>query len=129
MTYAFSDRSKDRMVGVDQRLIAVANLALQISPIDFGIPQHGGLRTAEEQRELWERKLSQLDGHKHKSYHQSGKALDFYAYVNGRASWDQKHMAIVAASFLQAGCALGYKLQWGGLWKNYKDFPHVQLVE
>ena len=116
------------MAGVDPRLIEVANLALQISPIDFGIPRDGGLRTTEVQQRLFDEGLSLLDGVNMKSYHQSGKALDFYAYVDGKASWDKHHMAIVGASFLQAAAALGYPLQWGGLWKSFKDYPHVQLV-
>jgi len=128
MSFQFSQRSKDRMKGIDPRLIEIANLALQISPIDFGIPQHGGLRTAEEQWALFMDGVSKADGVHHKSKHQSGKALDFYAYVRGAPSWDLLNMSIVGASFLQASCSLGYETQWGGLWKTFKDYPHIQLL-
>lgn len=133
--YHFSQRSIDRMRGIDPRLIEIANLALTISPIDFGIPRHGGVRTAEQQKILFLDGASKCDGVRHKSKHQIrpgakyGTALDFYAYVKGTASWDYLNMAIVGASFLQAASALGYRLQWGGLWKTFKDYPHVQILK
>jgi peptidoglycan L-alanyl-D-glutamate endopeptidase CwlK len=135
MSFQFSQRSKDRMEGVDPRLIEIANLALRISPIDFGIPKTGGVRTTEMQQTLFKDGVSKADGVRHVSEHQIrpgekyGRALDFYSYVKGAPSWDKHNMAIVGAAFLQAASALGYRLQWGGLWKNFKDYPHVQIVE
>jgi len=129
MSFAFSETSLRRMDGVDPRLKHIAQLALTISRVDFGIPEYGGLRTEEEQRELFDSGASKRDGKDKKSYHQSGKALDFYAYVDGRASWDELHLAMVAAAFLQAASILGHSLQWGGLWEDFQDMPHVQLLE
>jgi peptidoglycan LD-endopeptidase CwlK len=127
--HKLSDRSKERMAGVDDRLHQVANAALSISKLDFGIPADGGLRTAERQKELYEDSKSKADGFKYKSYHQTGKALDFFAYVDGKASWDELHLAMVATAFLQAGSLLGIKLEWGGNFKNFKDMPHIQLKD
>lgn len=129
MNFKFSERSKQRREGVDPRLIAISDLALLISPIDFGIPEHGGLRTAEQQKCLFDDGKSKCDGTRRKSRHQSGKALDFYAFVDGKASWDREHLAIVAAAHLQAASMLGYQLQWGGLWDSFPDFPHLELLE
>jgi peptidoglycan L-alanyl-D-glutamate endopeptidase CwlK len=28
-----------------------------------------------------------------------------------------------------AGMSEGYLLEWGGSWKNFKDFPHFQIVK
>lgn len=112
---------------VDERLQAVCKRALEISRIDFGIPTSGGLRTAEEQKSLFDENKSNCDGYKNKSYHQTGKALDFYAYVDGRASWDELHLAMVASAFLQAASELGVQLEWGGLWSSFQDMPHVQI--
>lgn len=114
------------MVGVDDGLQQVAFAALSISKIDFGIPEDGGVRTAERQKELYNDGKSLADGYKYKSGHQAGKALDFYAYVDGKASWNELHLAMVAAAFLQAGTVLGIKLEWGGLFRNFKDMPHIQ---
>lgn len=116
------------MSGVSVRLQEICELALTISKVDFGIPSSGGLRTAEQQGGLFKAGKSKCDGYLNLSNHQSGNALDFYAYVNGRASWDDLHLAMVATAFLQAASQLGYNLSWGGNFRNFKDFPHVELT-
>lgn len=127
--YSLSKRSLSRMEGVDPRLIEIAKRAIEITKIDFGIPGDGGLRTAERQFELFQEGRSKADGFTKKSYHQTGKALDFYAYVDGTASWSKEHLAQVACAFLQAAGELGYKLQWGGLFRTFQDMPHIQIVD
>jgi len=126
--FKFSTRSTEILSTVDERLQKIAAMALVISPIDFGFPPTGGLRSQETQYELFKDGKSKADGFSQRSYHQTGQALDFYAYVEGKASWEKEHLAVVAAAFLQAAAKLGYPLEWGGLWKNFKDYPHVQLV-
>ncbi len=135
--WKLSKNSIKNSEGIDERLTAIRDRALQISPIDFGHPEHAGRRTTVEQEELYLEGLSHCDGYRKQSYHQSGKALDFYAYVSGAASWKHEHLAIVAAAFLQAACELGYVLEWGGLWAapwkpdgtpgGFIDMPHMQL--
>lgn len=127
--YQLSSKSKQRREGVDPRLIEISDLAIQITVIDFGHPADAGKRTAERQNELYLEGKSKADGYNKLSCHQSGKALDFYAFVDGKASWDTEHLAMVAAAFLQAASILGYRLKWGGLWKSFKDYPHVELVD
>lgn len=127
--FNLSQKSRKNMHGVDPRLIRIAEMAISITRIDFGIPTDGGIRTADRQNELFKTGKSKLDGFSKKSEHQSGKALDFYAFVNGRASWEKEHLAQVAAAFLQSASMLGIKLNWGGLWKSFLDMPHVQLVD
>lgn len=128
MTFRLSDRSLHRMVGVDRRLIEIARLAITLTPVDFGIPGDGGLRSAERQHELFDQGVSKCDGVDKKSYHQTGKALDFFAYVGGAANWDPKYLSMVACAFMQAAIILGYKIKWGGLWKGFRDMPHIQLI-
>lgn len=127
MMFRFSRTSEARLSTVDERLQAIARRAIQISKVDFGIPEFGGLRTAEEQNVLFSRGRSQLDGYDKKSHHQTGKALDVFAYVDGQASWEREHLAMVACAMLQAANELGHKLTWGGLWSRFVDFPHFQL--
>jgi len=129
MTYALSTRSKQRIKGIDSRMIEIADLAIILTAIDFGIPKDGGTRTAERQRELFDQGLSKCDGIDRPSYHQKGMALDFFAYVDNKASWNETHLAMVATAFLQSASFLGYKLQWGGLWQRFRDMPHVQLLD
>lgn len=128
MGFQFSKRSLERMEGVDPRLKEIAKHAITISKIDFGIPQDGGLRTAERQAELFADGKSKADGVKNKSRHQSGMALDVYAYVDGKASWETEHLALVAAAMLQSASILGYKLEWGGHFISFYDAPHFQLA-
>lgn len=127
--HKFSINSAKVLASVDSRLFDIATRALELSKIDFGIPASGGLRTPQEQNELYQGGKSQLDGFEKKSYHQTGKALDVYAFVDGSASWDESHLSMVACAMLQAASELGYKLQWGGLWVNFVDMPHFQLVD
>lgn len=137
--YQLSDRSKQRREGVDHRLIEISDLAIQITAIDFGHPAYSGLRTAEDQNQLFLEGLSKCDGYNDVGKHQLGLALDFYAYVNGKASWNTEHLAMVACAYLQAASILGHKIKWGGLFKPFKrqqgndyeggwDYPHIELV-
>ena len=125
--FKLSLKSQQRREGVNPKLIEISNLALTISKVDFGIPEFGGIRTAEEQNKLFKEGKSKADGYDKKSHHQTGNALDFYAYVDGRASWQPEHLAMVAAAHLQAASILGYALEWGGNFKHFIDFPHIQL--
>jgi peptidoglycan L-alanyl-D-glutamate endopeptidase CwlK len=119
--------SLNNLIGVDERLIDIAEVAIKLSNIDFGIPSTGGLRTEEVQAKLFADGVSKADGVNSKSYHQSGKALDVYAYVDGKASWDKLHLSLIAAAMLQASAQLGYELKWGGLWKSWQDYPHFEI--
>ena len=134
--FRLSKKSKLHREGIDSRLIEISDLAIKISVIDFGIPNNGGVRTKEVQNKLFTEGLSKADGYVKLSNHQSGNALDFYAYVDGQASWQHDHLAMVANAFLQAGSILGYGLSWGGLWSSNKiingipygwDCAHIEL--
>jgi len=125
--FEFSQRSLDRMNGVNDKLIQLAHRALAISKVDFGIPAYGGKRTTEEQLQLFQAGKSKCDGTDKLSYHQSGNALDFYAYVDGAPTWERGYMAQVAAAFLQAAIELNLQIEWGGLWA-WEDSPHIQLL-
>lgn len=119
--FKFSERSKERLNvngGVHEKIIAILQRALEISKVDFGIPEHGGKRTAQEQNGLFLRELSKCDGYKIKSEHQSGLAVDVYAFVDGAASWEPDHLSMVACAILQASSEYGVACEWGGLWST-----------
>jgi peptidoglycan L-alanyl-D-glutamate endopeptidase CwlK len=127
--FKLGTNSINNLAGVDGRLIDIADLAITLSSIDFGIPSTGGLRTEAVQAKLFADGVSKADGVNNKSYHQSGKALDVYAYVDGKASWDKLHLALIAAAMLQASAQLGYELKWGGNWKSWQDYPHFEIKD
>jgi len=127
MSFRLGKNSIINLTGVDGRLVEIADLAITLSTVDFGIPSTGGLRTTEDQAKLYKDGVSKADGVNNKSYHQSGRAVDVFAYVDGKASWDKLHLSICAAAMLQAAAQLGYPLKWGGLWKSWQDYPHFEL--
>jgi peptidoglycan LD-endopeptidase CwlK len=63
VSFKLSQRSLDKMNGVDERLVAVAKLAIQRTSVDFGVIC--GLRTIEEQRELVANGASKTMASKH----------------------------------------------------------------
>jgi peptidoglycan L-alanyl-D-glutamate endopeptidase CwlK len=144
--FKLSENSKQHRDGVDPRLIEISDLAITISLVDFGHGPDAGRRTDTRQHELFLEGASRADGYVHRGKHQAdptdglGKALDFYAYVDGHASWAPAHLTMVACAFLQAASMLGYKITWGGLWRSKNpeiingivygwDLPHIQLLE
>jgi len=54
--FKLSRRSVSRVKGINPKLLALINAAILISPIDFGIPEHGGIRTVGQQAELFRKK-------------------------------------------------------------------------
>lgn len=134
MSFSLSQKSIAHRAGVDRRLIEISDLAITITLVDFGHGPFSGLRSTPEQVYLHSEGKSNADGVKTKSKHQYGKALDFYAYVDGKASWEPEHLAMVAAAFFQAASILGYGIRWGGLWKKKTggmygwDMPHIEIL-
>ena len=131
--YTLSKNSLKALEGVDGRLQKVVRRALSMSKIDFGIPSTGGLRSDIQQNKLFLAGKSKADGYTHKSRHQpnlkgKSEAVDFYAYVDGKASWEPEHLAQVAATLLQAAIELNIKIKWGGLFRSFTDMPHIELI-
>ena len=128
MAYKLSKRSIGRLKNVNPILIAIAVDGIRLSPYDFGIPQHGGKRTADEQNLLFLNDKSKCDGFEKKSYHQSGNAFDIYAYVNGKASWNKRHLEKIARHLQKiAQQQYNVDLEWGGDWRSFQDMPHFQI--
>ena len=127
MTFKLSVASQERLKGVHPKLLEIIDLALKISKVDFGIPREGGFRTEAQQKVLYDKKLSMCDGTIYISEHQTGRAFDVYAYVDGKASWSGYDLARVATAILQASSQLGYHVEWGGNWERFVDMPHFQL--
>ena len=131
--FKFSKRSIKNMEGIDPRLKELMERSLAKSPIDFGIPEHGGKRTATVQHQLFLDGKSKCDGYKILSRHQNGGAVDYFAYLNGKASWDPEHLALIAGVILSEAKEMGIKVTWGGTFGSNEfkgwDRPHIQIED
>ena len=125
--FRLGNKSRENLDGVQPVLVRVIERALQISKVDFGIPNTGGKRTAKEQWLMYLDGKSQLDGYVEVSNHQIGEAFDIFAYVDGKANYDICNLALCACAVLQAASELGVRIAWGGHFTNFLDMPHFEL--
>ena len=121
--FKFSSRSKERLKGVDEKLVDVIEASLVESPYDFGITE--GLRTIEKQKEYVKAGKSQTM----KSYHLRGKAVDIVVYKDGKVTWDLKYYKEVADVIKSVAKSKGVRITWGGDWKTLVDGPHFQIED
>lgn len=136
MSFKLSKRSYDRMKGLDPRLISIVLLAIKRTPIDFGVAWMGGMRTAEEQFELFQQGFSQCDGYEIKSKHQSGKAIDLNVFVGSNIVENKEMLAVIAGVMFSCASELGVKLRWGLDWNmngdirdnKFNDMYHFELA-
>lgn len=138
-------RSLERLQNVKSVLIAILVDGAVDSPYEYQIPRYGGKRTDEEQElmyargrttdELRAKGIVGIEGKPERSkitwtldsIHESGKAFDFFALINGKASWDIKYIEPIARHLQKiAKDKYGVILEWGyDLWK--KDGAHMQM--
>ena len=110
MAFKLSQRSLDRLDGVDADLIAVVKRAIELTDVDFGVTE--GLRTLETQQKYVAAGKSQTL----KSKHLEGKAVDLVAYVDGAVTWELNVYDNIADAMKQAAKELGVSLRWGAAW-------------
>lgn len=122
MGFNLGQRSKDRLKGVDERLVKVVERAIELTEVDFTVLE--GLRTPERQKQLVSEGFSQTL----KSKHLTGHAVDLGALVNGTVSWDKAHYHTIAKAMKKAADELNIKVRWGGDFKTFFDGPHWELV-
>ena len=123
MTFKLSQRSLDRMKGVDERLVNVVKRAIEISEIDFMVTE--GLRTEARQKQLVAAGASKTM----KSKHLVGKAVDLAAVVDGQVRWDWPLYIKIATAMKRAAEIFNVKIVWGGDWITFKDGPHFQIED
>jgi peptidoglycan L-alanyl-D-glutamate endopeptidase CwlK len=110
MSFQLSQKSLDRLEGVNEHLITVVKTAIVLTDIDFGVIC--GMRTIEEQQTLVDKGASQTM----KSKHLDGHAVDLMAYVGGRASWELNVYDDIADAMQKAAREVGTALRWGAAW-------------
>ena len=108
--FKLSQRSLQKLEGVDEALQETVKLAIQKTKIDFGVIC--GMRTVEEQKALVAKGASKTM----KSKHLEGKAVDLMAYIDGRASWELKLYDDIADAMKEASKETEVDLRWGACW-------------
>ena len=121
MTFALSQKSKDRLSGVHPDLVRVVNRAIEISTVDFAVLE--GVRSKVRQEQLVAAGASTTMN----SRHITGHAVDLGAMVSGTVRWDWPLYFKVADAVKKAAAELKVPIEWGGDWKKFKDGPHFQL--
>lgn len=130
-------RSVKNMVGVNYNLVKIAHRAIELTKIDFGIPNTGGYRTAEMQYSIFKKGFSKCDGRTKKSDHQAGNAMDAVPFINGKFCWTNKQAFIdVHYAFVSAYNELKEKgeipadfyLHFGIFW-NWDDIDNDGILE
>lgn len=136
MGYKFGTSSLEKLHTCEPMLIELANEAIKRSQIDFGIAE--GYRTPERQKLLYDAGKSKIDGINRRGKHNynPSKAFDIFAYVNGRASWDERYLAYIGGVITSVASIMEIPIRWGGNWdsdgviitdQSFIDLPHFEL--
>ena len=112
MTFKLSQRSLDKMEGVDADLVAVTKRAIELTKIDFGVIY--GMRTIQEQEKLVAAGKSQTM----KSKHLVGRAVDLMAYVDGKGCWELNVYDDLCDAMKEAAEELRVAIKWGAAWSE-----------
>tara|TARA_R100000995_G_C3472466_1_gene119045 strand:+ start:380 stop:760 length:381 start_codon:yes stop_codon:yes gene_type:complete len=125
--YKFGKRSRERLKGVDARLINVLNELIKM--MDVTIIE--GVRTAKRQEELLAKGATKVKYSKH----MEGKAVDLAPYP---IKWDDRDGFYYMGGMIR-GIAqqLGYKVRFGGDWdsdgdtrdNSFDDLVHVEILD
>jgi peptidoglycan L-alanyl-D-glutamate endopeptidase CwlK len=123
--YKFGRRSRERLKGVDARLVNVLNELIKM--MDVTIIE--GLRSAERQKELLAKGATKVKYSKH----MEGKAVDIAPYP---IDWEDRDRFHYMGGMIR-GIAkqLNISVRWGGDWdsdgetkdNNFDDLVHVEL--
>jgi len=121
MVKALNKKSIDRLSGVHPDLVAVVQLAIELSDIDFQVIE--GVRSKARQEQLVKAGASKTLN----SRHLTGHAVDLCALINDSVRWDWPLYFKIADAMKQAASQLKILIEWGGDWRTFKDGPHFEL--
>lgn len=137
--FKLSQRSLNRLVGVNDNLVNVVKRAIEISEVDFMVVE--GLRTKQRQEELYAQgrtKPGKVVTWTMKSKHIDGLAVDIApCNKDGSINWnDLKMFDKMADAMFKAAKELNINIRHGADWnmngikreKGETDSPHFELV-
>ena len=120
----FGQRSRQNLETCDQEIQDVLNEA--IKHFDFSVID--GYRNMERQNTYFNEGVSKLrwPHSRHNTY--PSRAVDIVPYPGGFDN-DDEVFDRMATYVLSAACDVGVRLDWGGHWKNFKDYAHFELKD
>ena len=121
MPYHLGERSRRNLRDVNPDLVAVVEMAIRISKVDFTVIE--GRRTLARQKQLLKSGATRTL----RSRHLTGHAVDLAPWVDGAIRWDWPLFYPIARAMKQAAKDQNVALRWGGDWKRFRDGPHFQL--
>lgn len=123
--FTFGKNSLKKLATVDERLQLLANEVLKISKVDFGISY--GIRSDEEQHQIFLSGASQCDGITKRSKHQDGLAFDFVCYINNKITFEKKYYYYIVGLMQVVANQLNIGITCG-VWWSFEDCGHIELV-
>ena len=123
--YKFGKRSRNRLKGVDSRLVNVLNELIKIKDVTV----IEGLRSAERQEELLAKGATKVKYSKH----MEGKAVDIAPYP---IDWnDRERFHYMGGMVRGIAKALNLDIRWGGDWDSdgeikdnkFDDLVHIEI--
>ena len=110
--FKLSNRSLEKLEGVNPVLVDTVKEAIKLSSVDFGVIY--GVRSLEEQKKLYESKRSQTMKSKHLIQDdKTSHAVDLMAYDGNNPSWDLVMYDDIADAMKAAALKTGAKIRWG----------------
>lgn len=141
--YKFGKHSLTQLKTCHKDLQLILIVSLRVSDIDFGISE--GHRSIEIQKKYYDEGKSKLDGINKLGKHnyKPSLAADYYAVINGKASYDKETLSYLAGLFhgvsqmLYEQNKISHGIRWGGNWdmdgeilidQTFDDRPHIELI-
>ena len=113
--FKLSNRSLEKLEGVNPLLVDTVKRAIQLTKVDFGVIY--GVRSLAEQKRLYEAKRSQTMKSKHLIQEDgTSHAVDLMAYDGSNPSWDIVMYDDIADAMKAAAKETGAKIRWGAAW-------------
>lgn len=131
--FVFGKRSKKKLKNVNEVVKRVCKRALAESTVDFSVID--GFRTQEQQKEMYDKGVSELDGTNKISDHQTGMAIDVIPVLKDKNIWDTEDLEVRSA-WLEVGRAMmraarleGVQAEWGITYNisGGRDWPHFSI--
>ena len=115
MGFNLSQRSFQKLAGVNDILQDTVKEAIKLTKVDFGVIY--GIRTLDEQKRLYEAGRSQTMNSKHLLQDDdTGHAVDLMAYDGSNPSWELVMYDDIADAMKEASKKTGAVLRWGAAW-------------